>query len=315
MFADFDFSALDDITFKEDAVREEIIAPILRQAGYKPTGSMRVERSKPLKHPFVMIGSKKHPVSIIPDYTLFHDDKALMILDAKKPSEEIVNSIHVEQAYSYAIHPEVRCQIFGLCNGRHLSFFNVGRREALLVIATPEIDVRWAEVSKYFSPTILRTPEILDFDADLGLHAYRAGVREGTLFRFNGYHLQLAMAISEHLWTVSSSCSVNDREHLISFDLGAHALERILLALCEEDRSRVLGALKRGPFQAELEGQIIVDCTAFLGPITQGAYEVFAPFRIAKVLASRYDPTAVLTPRLDGMPSDIPDWMFRLSRR
>ena len=129
MFTDFDFSALDDPTFKEDAVREEIIAPILRRAGYTPTGSMRVQRSKPLTHPFVMIGSKKHPVSVIPDYTLFHDDRALMILDAKKPSEEIVNSIHVEQAYSYAIHPEVRCQIYGLCNGRHLSFFNIGRSE------------------------------------------------------------------------------------------------------------------------------------------------------------------------------------------
>jgi predicted RNA-binding Zn-ribbon protein involved in translation (DUF1610 family) len=66
MFTDFDFSALDDPTFKEDAVREEIFAPILRRAGYTPTGSMRVQRSKPLTHPFVMIGSKKHPVSVIP---------------------------------------------------------------------------------------------------------------------------------------------------------------------------------------------------------------------------------------------------------
>ena len=83
MLSDFDFSALDDPTFKEDAVREEIIAPILRRAGYRPTGPLRVQRSQPLKHPFVMIGSKKHPVSIVPDYTLFHEDRALMILDAK----------------------------------------------------------------------------------------------------------------------------------------------------------------------------------------------------------------------------------------
>ena len=52
-----------------------------------------------------------------------------MILDAKRPSEEIVNSVHVEQAYSYAIHPEVRCKIYGLCNGRQLSLFHTERAE------------------------------------------------------------------------------------------------------------------------------------------------------------------------------------------
>lgn len=264
-----------------------------------------------------MIGRKKHPVSIIPDYTLFYDDRALMILDAKKPSEEIVNSIHVEQAYSYAIHPEVRCQIYGLCNGRHLSFFNTGRSEALLVIATSELDARWEEVSKYFSPTILQTAEILDFHADFGLHAYRADIQEGTFFSFDGYHLQLLMPLLEHLWTVNSTCSVNDREHMISFDLDAHALEKILLALAllVEDRSRVLEALKRSPFEADLEAQLVVDCTALLGPKIQGAYERFAPFRVIDVLASRYDPTVVRAGRADGMPSDIPDWVFRLSRR
>ena len=45
MFAGFDFSALDDPTFKEDAVREEIIAPLLRRAGYRPAGVLRVQRT------------------------------------------------------------------------------------------------------------------------------------------------------------------------------------------------------------------------------------------------------------------------------
>ena len=34
MFEDLDFSVLDDPSFKEDAVREEIIAPILKRLGY-----------------------------------------------------------------------------------------------------------------------------------------------------------------------------------------------------------------------------------------------------------------------------------------
>jgi hypothetical protein len=232
-----------------------------------------------------------------------------MILDAKKPSEEIVNSVHVEQAYSYAIHPEVRCKVYGLCNGRQLSLFHTERSKPVFVIDIPEIDERWEEVSKHFSPAVLETPEILDFHPDFGLHAYKAGIAEGTLFSFVGYHLQLIQKLDEHFWTVESACSVNDREYMISFDLDDYAVDETLLGLPPEDRIRVREALNRAPFQADLEAQLIIDCSALLGPKTEGAYETFAPFRVVNVLASRYDPTVVRTPHPEGLPSDTPDWI------
>jgi len=315
MFAGFDFSALDDPTFKEDAVREEIIAPILRRAGYRPTGVLRVQRSKPLTHPFVMIGSRKHPVTIVPDYTLFCGDKPLMILDAKRPSEEIVNSVHVEQAYSYAIHPEIRCRVFGLCNGRLLSLFHTEHSEPLLIVPMSEIDARWDEISRHFSPRILGTPEILDFYPDFGLHALRAGLKEGTIFKFEGYHLQLIQPLHEHLWTVASTCSINAANHMISFDLDAQALNKVLAPLAENDRRGILAALKRGPFQADLEAQTLFDCTALLGPRIEGEYEPFAAFRVIDVLASRYDPTVVRTALpLRGAADEMPQCVFRLGR-
>jgi len=121
---DFDFSVLDDPAFKEDSVREEVLAPILRTlGGYRPTGRFRIERSKNLRHPYVMLGAKRHPVNIVLDYTLLVDGKAALVLDAKAPSEAIVKSAHVEQVYSYAIHPDVRCERYGLCNGRELVVF------------------------------------------------------------------------------------------------------------------------------------------------------------------------------------------------
>src|SRR5579863_6711621 len=55
MFNSLSSSVFDDPGFKEDAVREEVIAPLLRRLGYLPTGAVRVERSKPLVHPFVHI--------------------------------------------------------------------------------------------------------------------------------------------------------------------------------------------------------------------------------------------------------------------
>jgi hypothetical protein len=315
MFPDFDYSALDDPTFKEDAVREEIIAPILRRAGYKPTGALRVQRSKPLTHPFVMIGSKKHPVTIVPDYTLFHEDRPLMILDGKRPTEDIIRSIHVEQAYSYAIHPEIRCRVFGLCNGRQLSLFHTERSEPLFLVGISELDARWEEVSRLFSPKILKTPEILDFKPDLGLHAHRVGLKEGTIIKFERYQLQAIGTLGEHDWTVCSTGSVSDRAHMISFDLDIHTLKSILAALPDEDRLGILGALRRSPFQADLELQITIDCTAALGPRIEGEYEPFAPFRVIDVLSSLYDPTVVRTGLTGAVLSEeMPDRVFRLSR-
>jgi predicted type IV restriction endonuclease len=102
---------LDDREFKEDSGREVIITPILTRLGYTPSGSDRVIRSKSLVHPFIYVGTRKHPVTIIPDYTLLSDGKVLCVLDAKSPTEDILSREHVQQAYSYAIHPEVKSTV------------------------------------------------------------------------------------------------------------------------------------------------------------------------------------------------------------
>src|SRR5688572_15263068 len=85
----FDFSCLDDATFREDAVCEEVVAPIIRALGYRHRGNYRVERSRKLKHPFNMLGRRKHSVRIIPDYTLMVGKKAVLVLDAKGPGEDV----------------------------------------------------------------------------------------------------------------------------------------------------------------------------------------------------------------------------------
>ena len=139
LFTGFDFSALDLPSYKEDAVREDIVAPILRKIGYKATGDIRMERSKQLIHPFVKIGSKDYPIHIIPDYTLFWQNTPLLILDAKSPTEEVIKSRHVEQAFSYAIHPDIRAHYYGLCNGRHLVIFSISQSEPVLLIPVQEI--------------------------------------------------------------------------------------------------------------------------------------------------------------------------------
>lgn len=96
------------LEFKEDSVREEIIAPILRKLDYSSSGVNKIVRSRSLVHPYVNIGSKIYKVNIIPDYILEIDGKPIVILDAKSPTTRLNKTKHIEQAYSYAIHPEVK---------------------------------------------------------------------------------------------------------------------------------------------------------------------------------------------------------------
>jgi hypothetical protein len=86
LFKDYDFCALDDPDYKEDAVREDIVTPILKRLGYQPTGENKMIRTKSLTHPFVYIGTKKHKVNIIPDYLLQVSSTYVFTLDAKAPN-------------------------------------------------------------------------------------------------------------------------------------------------------------------------------------------------------------------------------------
>jgi hypothetical protein len=55
---DFDFSILEDPEYREDSVREDIIAPLLNRIGFSSHKDPRIVRGKHLTHPYVMIGAK-----------------------------------------------------------------------------------------------------------------------------------------------------------------------------------------------------------------------------------------------------------------
>ncbi len=63
MFEHFDSQLFSDPNFKEDSVREVIIAPILSRLGYHSTGDQTVARSKSLVQPFIYVGTRRHPVT------------------------------------------------------------------------------------------------------------------------------------------------------------------------------------------------------------------------------------------------------------
>lgn len=308
MFEDFDFSVLDDPSFKEDAVREEIIAPILKRLGYQPSGRYRVERSKNLVHPFVHIGTRRHRVNIIPDYTLWCDDKALLVLDAKSPGEDIRRSHHVEQAYSYAIHPEVRCEHYALCNGRQLILFHINEFEPLLVFSIKDCDSKWGELEKFLAPRYLLKPVLRRFDPDMGLAVMKLGISSEASLSFLGCRIGFLARVSDDLYTASSACEFVGGRHLASFDFPPSLFEPILSCLAWPLAQQVRDALSHTPYRAHADMMLEVDWTTRLGVLTKGLDEYFVPFVVTAVIASRFNRTYINDPR----EKDIPESEFRL---
>lgn len=152
LFQDFDFSLLNDPDFKEDSVREELILPLLKALSYKSYGGHnRIIRSKSLVHPFVKVGSGKRNIHIIPDYLLEVNGRYSFVLDAKSPKESITNH-HLEQAYFYAIHPDIRVEYYGLCNGKKFIIQRITDKKPTLYFHLSEISKYWTKLKQILSP-------------------------------------------------------------------------------------------------------------------------------------------------------------------
>jgi hypothetical protein len=173
----FDFNLLDDPDFQEDSVREEMIVPILKGLGYAPTKPYKIIRSKKLLHPFVSIGSATKNIYLIPDYLLEVNDRFAWILEAKTPKEDILNTKHVEQAYSYAIHSEIRVPFFALCNGKEFVLYHVSKPNPLIHFDMLMLPSYWDNLVKLLGPRNVLNCD-LGLSKDFGLHLKRLGFHE-----------------------------------------------------------------------------------------------------------------------------------------
>lgn len=137
-----DFSGLN-----ETDVREEIIAPFIRRLGYKSGGEHNVIREQSLRYPQVFIGRKSaHKDPILrgkADYILEAGSILRWVIEAKAP-DVVINLDAIEQAYTYANHPEVRAVYFVICNGRRLLVFQTNKGPGHLAL----IDYEYNELEK-----------------------------------------------------------------------------------------------------------------------------------------------------------------------
>lgn len=156
LFQDFDFALLDHPDFKEDSVRERLILPILYLLGYSDDGLNRIIRSRSLHHPFVKIGSQTRQITLIPDYLLLVENRPAWIWDAKSPTVPIHEGESVEQAYSYAIHPDIRTNLFALCNGHEFITFQIDQANPILYFHLSEWGVHWEKLYAKLAPSAFK---------------------------------------------------------------------------------------------------------------------------------------------------------------
>jgi hypothetical protein len=307
MFPGIQPTTFNDPEFKEDSVRELVIAPILVRLGYLPSGSVRVTRSKSLKHPFIRVGTRNHPVTTIPDYTFYVNDKPRFVLDAKSPIEDVLAEDHLQQAYSYAVHPEIRCSEFGLCNGRELAIFDTTKTEPLLHLRFEEFEPRWLEIEKHLAAKYLAEPFLRRFKPDFGSALKRMGIGQDTELVMLETRLNLFGRVDDQLMTASANCDFGSGEHCVSFDFPIAMLESIVSGLPHPLGARFCEALSRAPYQAAAGLVIELDLSAKLGDEMQGQSETFIPLVIQEILASRFNPAKV-----PNDPNDIPPHVFKL---
>jgi len=223
----FDFKALDDPHFLEDSVREDIIIRILVGLGYAATGANRIIRSKKLQHPFVTIGSHTKKITLIPDYVLEVENKYAWILEAKAPTEKIIDSKHVEQAYSYAIHNEIRVPYFALCNGREFVLYHVSKPKPVVHFNTIAIPSYWDNLRELLAPA-----HVLDYDdslkKDFGLHLKRLGFDKFNSLLFPDTPIAFIGKIEDDLYTFGSGLRYDGSDtYVATFDFDTKVLNQL----------------------------------------------------------------------------------------
>ncbi len=211
------FKELNNKEFKEDSVREVIISPILKALGYSAFEENRIVRSKSLEHPYIQFGTRRESIKIIPDYLCEVNGEAKFILNAKAPAENIQTGKNVEQAFSYAIHREVRVKLYALCNGLEFIIFHVDRIEPALHLNVCEIEERWEDIIKILSPIAFLKPHIFNYKPDFGVRLIKSGPTLNFECHFIGAWIGTLGRVNDDLFTFTSVIPFAE-ECLGSFD-------------------------------------------------------------------------------------------------
>ena len=132
----------------EQDVREDLIKPLLEILGYRSGTENAIERNVSLKVSYVKIGTKKINISTFPDYILSVDHARKWVLDAKNPSQSVLDTQHIFQVHSYAMHKEINVRLYALCNGNEFALYRTidTTNEPVFYFRREELIERWHDL-------------------------------------------------------------------------------------------------------------------------------------------------------------------------
>jgi hypothetical protein len=157
-----DFPTLPFATMGEADVREEILAPLIRLLGYRQGTEFDVIREQSLRYPREFIGTKKPRTDPVlrgkADYILDVVGYACWVLEAKAPGVPIDDHA-IQQAWSYANHPEVRAVYFAVSNGEVLQVFATQAGPtagAFMSVSYEDMEQRLPELHNTLGPAAIK---------------------------------------------------------------------------------------------------------------------------------------------------------------
>lgn len=291
MFDGFDFEILNDPDFKEDSVREELVLPLIKKLGYSVSGSSKILRSKSLVHPYVAIGSKQRKVSIIPDYIFLSEDKPYWILDAKSPTEDIIKSKHVEQAYSYAIHPEIRAELYALCNGREFVLYEIRKFEPILHFKLEDIADHWDSLHRILNPEVKANPALLDYDPDYGMLVKKIGAVEDFKLIALAVHTKFIAKVAENQYT-TMTIMPGSVESMVSLYFNEEQYQQLLSLQPPHLQSILYNGLRTMPYYVSLDkgdDEFLFGCAATISnSVIDNNEESYIPFIVDEFMEHLY---------------------------
>lgn len=150
-----DFEAMN-----ETDVREVIVRPLLHRLGFAYGTAAAIRTEVPLKYGYAFLGRKKPGKDVEirgkADYICDVASHGRLTVEVKAPSEALGLDV-VQQAHTYAAHPEIAADFFIVTNGRQTHVYRTGHLgNPLITINFEELEDRLLELKNLVGADAIR---------------------------------------------------------------------------------------------------------------------------------------------------------------
>ncbi len=156
--------------------------------------------------------------------------------------------------FSYAIHREVRVQIYALCNGKELIVYHVDILEPIFQSKIENIEENWEELYKVLSPLAFQKPEIFRYKPDFGIRLLKSGAQEDFQCHFMGTWISTLGRLDESTFTFTSIIPFGE-ECMGSFDFTKDQFDSFMNQVPSNKYKQIKSALTSYPFNYHAETQ------------------------------------------------------------